>query len=482
MSKAGNSILNIKDRVLIQIKYNRLHHALSLIENTVKFIFSEPLCVSQVLHSEILDDLCLKIGQQNLKMIHHDSMRCSLVKSDVLIYVYVVSKLQRSGGHSQIIKNFINARPQGLHIILSTELAGSSDSNSLKNGLKEDCQVVFEKTPRGDLQKRLTWLQEKLLNIRAEKVYLFNHHQDSVAIAAMQPEMQLDVCFYHHGDHHLCLGAHLEHVEHIDFHPMGYHFCRNEAGIDNRYIPLSIADRGARPSGWSFCENGLITTCTAGRSNKIELPYFVSYLDMVPRILDATGGRHLHIGRLSPWALFKIRRGLKRRGISEERFIYTPWVSSVWRTLHEYRVDLYIASFPYGGGLTLIEAMGAGVPVALHRHIFSRVLSSIEIGYFGAFSWRQPRELIEYCSSITPEKLQSDSILSRKHYEQHHTGKDLRSMLEGDRAMEKAPGDLSDKFYIQRDEWALWMVNQVTLKAVLMKSLYRLFKRIRSYF
>ena len=43
-----------------------------------------------------------------------------------------------------------------------------------------------------------------------------------------------------------------------------------------------------------------------------------------------------------------------------ERFIYMPWVPSVWKTLHDCRVDLYIASFPYGGGLTLIEAMGAG--------------------------------------------------------------------------------------------------------------------------
>ncbi len=58
--------------------------------------------------------------------------------------------------------------------------------------------------------------------------------------------MKLDASFYHHGDHHLCLGVYLSHLEHIDPHPMGYHNCRDALGIDNTYIPLTVDDKGDR--------------------------------------------------------------------------------------------------------------------------------------------------------------------------------------------------------------------------------------------
>jgi len=125
--------------------------------------------------------------------------------------------------------------------------------------------------------------------------------------------------------------GYLRHIEHIDPHPMGYHNYREALGIDNTFIPLSVDDKGPRPKEGFWKKKGYLTTCTAARSNKIEIPYFISYLDVIPSLLKITGGRHIHIGRLTPWALFKIRRGLKRYGIQSDRFIYTPWVPSVWK-------------------------------------------------------------------------------------------------------------------------------------------------------
>ena len=229
--KGHKSICSLKENIILLIDKGDTDKALRLIHDFVEYILTEPLYVSQVFGSKTLDALCQRIGQINLEKIKPEIDEINHPQLDKQAYVYIVTKLQNSGGHTRVIEDFIKSRPQDRHFILSTGLAGKSDSDYLLEKLDKKIDTTFEQAPKGNFQKRLTWLQKRLLKIQPKRVYLFNHHQDSVAVSAIQPEMNINTSFYHHGDHHLCLGVYLRNIEHIDPHPMGYHNCRGLLGI-----------------------------------------------------------------------------------------------------------------------------------------------------------------------------------------------------------------------------------------------------------
>ena len=472
-----DSLLALSESVREAIVADDLDRGLNVIHDFVERIITEPLCASQVYGSRELDALCQEIGRRSLSHIasHRISREASPCHG---VYAYLITKLQKSGGHTRIIEEFIRARPKARHVLLSTELSGRSSVSYFLQGRTNSMDVFFESAPRASFAERLTWLQSRLLAIRPDRSYLFNHHQDSVAVAAIQPEMGLPASYYHHGDHHLCLGVFLSHLDHIDPHPMGYYNCREKLGIENRYVPLTVEERPecrARP----FRKDGMLVTCTAARSNKVEIPYYAQYTDLVPRLLQKTKGRHVHIGRLTPWALLKIRRGLSKCGVPATSFVYIPWVSNVWKALVEHDVDLYIASFPYGGGLTLIEAMGAGVPVAVHRHIYSRILSGIDLAYSDVFSWRSPDALIQYCVEVTAQELEDAGSRSRAQYETFHRWEVFAHLLDTDNGAELRPAELMDDFEVQSDEWAAWVEQQLSFRRLVWRTAYRLFRYLR---
>ncbi|WKU19958.1 hypothetical protein [Advenella alkanexedens] len=475
-SGSVSSLVIRVERALIQGKIN---HALVMIHDFVERIITEPICVAQVFSSHILDELCIKIGNQNLENLIDTPVNPWANSMKKPIALYIVSRLQRSGGHSRLIQDFIRSQPAKNHFILSTEIGGPSDKDYIKSIFAADNNVNFLYADNVSFASRLSWLQSMLITVQPEHVYLFNHHQDSVAVAALVPQLKLKGSFFHHGDHHLCLGVHMNYLNHVDLHPMGFHYCRDELGIDNLYMPLTFEDKKYIEYSTEFVNGGYITTATAARSNKVEIPYYVSYVDMVPKIMKATGGKHIHIGRLTPWALSRIYKQLRKHGINKDRFVYLQWTPSVWQSLQKYNVDVYIASFPYGAGLTLIEAMGAGVPVIMHQHMYSRVLSGLELAYPEAFCWADPGDLLTHLETVTVERLASEKILSRKQYESFHRSDILKTFLKDPVSIQQSVPQLSKEFRPRYDEWAAWVESQFTLSKLIYRSAYRAWRKVR---
>lgn len=479
MSINLDSLHSQKQRIRSALALNDLNKALALIHDCVERVITEPLCTAQVFGSRDLDDYCLEAGRKSFVGIdisrpsfHYDHTRMPLV-------VYIVSRLQRSGGHARLVQDFIRLQPEKYHLVLSTEVGGPSEKKFVMKYYNDDNMKLLL-APKGSFLARLEWLQILLLINQPDHIFLYNHHEDSVAAAAIIPEMGHKGSFIHHGDHHLCLGVFLNHLTHIDLHPMGYHYCRDVLSIKNHYLPLTFEDKGCILTQHSFLGKEGIITATAARSNKVEIPYFISYLDFIPRLLKATKGRHIHIGRLTPWGLRRICRKMSIEGVALDRFVYLEWTASVWKSLQDYRVDIYIASFPYGAGLTLIEAMGAGIPVIMHNHVYSSVLAGLELAYQEAFSWSDPEALIRHLKDIERSDLVRERELSRNQYELYHRPEILRSYVTKFEPPSIPVPLLSDKYCPQRDEWAVWVERQMTIWQIFRRFAYRSLRRLRN--
>lgn len=475
------SIEFLSAKIERSLNIGNIDYSLSLIHGFVERVITEPVCVAQIFSSFELDQFCLRIGRQNLAKLQlsKDNQFSNAKKSSTV--VYIVSRLQRSGGHSRLVQDFIRAQPKKKHLILSTEIGGPSDVEFYSKNFAKYKNVQFLRDAGGNFEARLKWLQSTILTILPEHVYLFNHHQDSVAAAALVPELNIAGSFCHHGDHHLCLGVHLNHLTHIDIHPMGFHHCRDKLGVNNRYLPLTFEDKGHKTVDTDFMHSGGLVTATAAGWNKIEIPYYVSYLDVIPRLIETTGGRHLHIGKLTPWALLRIHGQMKKLGVAKDRFVYVEWTSSVWKALQEHKVDIYIASFPYGAGLTLIEAMGAGVPVIMHEHMYARVLSGLELAYPEAYSWSDPSDLIGYIKTLTPSQLMLERSLSREQYEKFHKSEILEKYFKAPEHFEIDIPPLSLSYKPNLDLWASWVVSQFSISNIIFRYAYRLVRKIRRW-
>jgi hypothetical protein len=476
------SISSIKKEVQNKIALGQIDSGLRAISNFVEKIITEPICAGQVFSSQDLDELCMLMGRKSLAASAKLLVDLWPERKRVPTVVYLVSRLQRSGGHSRLVQDFIRAQPEKNHLILSTELCGSSDKDFNFRYFSSLDNVRFVRAPRKSFEKRLEWLQSSLLALQPDHVFIFNHHQDSVAVAALVPELGFKGSFIHHGDHHLCLGVHMDHLDHVDLHPMGYHYCRDELGVDNHYLPLTFEDKQCVPIQTDFMDYGSLTTATVAGSNKIEVPYYISYVELIPQVLKVTGGKHIHIGKLTPWTRWRIYSQLRKHRIPKDRFIYINWVPSVWEALQEHNVDLYLASFPYGAGLSLIEAMGAGIPVILHRHMYSRVNSSLELAYSEANCWSDSSELLTYLSSLRPEKLVRERQLARQQYERFHRPEILQNYLSSGDPIKISVPPLAKSFKPRWDEWAGWAESRVSVSHLIYRFAYRTFRTIRARF
>lgn len=460
------------------IRGGELEAALQHVEDIVERVFCEPLNTAQIFGDRLLDAACEEIGRLSLRglsgLAHAGHARPRGGS------VFIASRLQPSGGHTAVLAD-IACRMSGPVTIVLTGVVGATDVPAIRNAFRNAPALEFICVPPGSRLGKLQWLQACVRDIHPEAVWLANHHQDSVAVAAVQPDQGYVLKYLHHGDHHLCLGVFLSFGEHYDLHAMGFWNCRDVLHqTENKYLPLIVADPGADPARTGKVSEAAIVSCTAAGKNKIEHAYWPDYAHVIAEVLEKTSGRHIHVGRLSRLYRWKIRRALARKNVPPDALEFVPFVPSVARFLQERQVDLYLASFPYAGARTAVEAMAAGVAIAGHDHSGKRFLGAVDMLPPGSCVWSTPDQLLHFLSENDRAALQERGGQARRHYEKYHSPESLAKALQFGVAPSEFPPRPRPAVSDALDA-ALMRSAQLTFSGILKRRGLRYFRALKAF-
>ena len=418
---------SLEDYVKQALNKNEFSSALDAVKQFVVSVINEHKAPGEVIGSRRLDELCRIIGD-----IYFDYYKTTYLFNDNYQVdsnkvVIICTGLYKYGGTSLLIGDLIKAHGNDECTILATNFLDDMSKEDLELSRIGDTNAEVVIAPKCNSADKLKWLVEQLIKISPARIFLLNHHQDSVIISAVQPFIdKTKVIFYHHADHNLCLGVHLKGAIHIDPHNVGYFNCRDNENIANNfYLPLTVDDKLYNRCGSKFLKNGELTTCSSATFHKFKNFYLYPYVDLIVERFLIREGVHFHIGNIPEWDKAIILDKLREQNIDTNRFVHIAWVPCLWKTLVEKDIDLFIGSFPISGARTLIEVMGAGVPILMAENYLSRFHSSRDIVYSDSLIWQYPQEFCDIISSVDEVILNQQSAKSRNHYVLHYSNKTI---------------------------------------------------------
>lgn len=405
----------LQEAVVKCVSEKRYDEAMTLVKSFVEKVINDPESVGVVLTSRELDILCETLADAYYGYRRHAP------KAERRGTIIVASELVNAGGHVELIKDYValGLFESPVRVVLSDVFNRIERDEVGEWEASLGCEV-FIAEPR-TLSGKLDVLVERIEEWNPSTILTVGHNQDVVCIVAAHAPGPTNRFYIHHGDHHLSLGVTCHAFQHVDLHNMTYELCKNEVGVACQYYwPLSAV----RPSRekTSFLDRGALTTCACGRMSKFESgSYAFSYERAVALMLKVTRGYHVHIGELTEEFIQKIHSELDVEGVSRDRFIHIEWVASLSRALVEELVDVYIASFPIGGGKAVVEAMSVGIPVVTHESYRSRYLGCVNLAYPESFVWNTYEQLIDIFECWDVKALRKHGQFALRHFERYYS-------------------------------------------------------------
>lgn len=141
---------------------------------------------------------------------------------------------------------------------------------------------------------------------------------------------------------------------------------------------------------------GQTVTATAGREAEFTATGPLAFGAVVAEVLQATGGRHLHIGPVGLDFRIGALKALTAAGIASDRLVFLTDETQIATAFARNRIDAMLGSFPRAEAVTRIETAWTGLPQAHH----APALGS-EAAAPGSLLWRTPKDLAQGIGGLT---------------------------------------------------------------------------------
>lgn len=307
-----------------------------------------------------LDELMLRASKGLVQLpsgpAHKDSM------------VHVATEVYETGGHTRVIEDIVRAFPQCRHTLILTDVADNYLGNRLHLGfLKEryealGLEVVYLK--KSSLTARAQECATLLREFAPQAIFLFAHHFDTVANAAISGQSAPRVLYVHHCDHNPGLGATRSDYIHLDVSPPAHELCKSIPALSPIFLGLSIADSGRVAAAADRAGLVGVTCATAYKyTGRCEF----SYAEFLAAMFAEGVEKLFHIGEVPQAQQDQIRAEIRALRQDERRIEFVGNVPSLAQSLKQIAPDFFLCSYPVGGGKAMIEAMSVGLPTISPR-------------------------------------------------------------------------------------------------------------------
>jgi len=343
---------------------------------------------------------------------------------------HVLTEIYAVGGHTRVLADVINGLPEYRHRVVLTDLYGRISAKELPipdlAAFLEGKSVETLVLAPAKLEDRVRQLVGLLLQARPAACFLYPHHADVIATAAVSDRTCRRSILVHHCDHLPSLGPTRGDYVHADVTAECHGECLKITGGTARYLGLTAQDYGAGVAKEG--KDTLDAACSGPPAKFWPDPPGFRYVDLVREVMHSAGGRYYHIGGIPPSVLADIRSHLEAAAIESSRFVDVGRVESVWQTLKGLDADFYVDSYPMGGGKTLVEALGVGLPVIIPSIAGRSPLAVPGLNMESAIRWRSVEEIASVVNLVRQNR-GTLSVRSRRDYDANYSQARFREKL-----------------------------------------------------
>jgi glycosyltransferase involved in cell wall biosynthesis len=263
--------------------------------------------------------------------------------------LHLASGVYNVGGHSRLIKNWIQAFPQFNHSLLVTE-QNLEIPDFLSETLEENGGDIFNLPPAANLTAKARAVRRIARGF--DYVLLHHHPNDIIPVVALATEDCPPVAAINHADHLFGFGIAVTDLM-VEFCRLGEQLSKNRRfARETTVVPYLISVRQpeiSRREARQALGTGedAVVLITIGSPYKYQPNEKYNFFATAKKILERNPAARLY--------LIGAEEAQASAEQKHERMIFTGFIPDP--ILYQAAADIYVEGFPVGGGLATVESV-----------------------------------------------------------------------------------------------------------------------------
>lgn len=438
--QAADKIIHMNEQKLLSAQNDLRRYPALTIDQAIqrvmdyagRFAFGQKdFVLKHAYYSSYIDTLCASLGCID-RIRHPEHVQWNANTKHICIVNGVLSP--RGGGIFAEINELIEMFKDKQVYLFVTNM----------KSVPEEAQSILERhsnisivCPPQDVEQRLAWFQEKLVEIAPYRCYYYCSHRDTYGAALVQPGTPENIALFSFDHGYLC-GISNPYLTTIAAkRPVDYWMLKKKFG--EKVILLPAWSNGAVGcEGYVYQpfykHDKIITASGAARYYKVDGKPPCRYIDFIIDLLKQGGGIHYHFGELPEVVLNEIQEKLLQTGVDKNCFVHIPWAENIPLELLKRNVDVFIEPFPVVSYKLTLQVLSIGVPVIAHVG-----LMRMEITDFipkESFFWRTKDEFIRLLLQADKKTLLEKSKQSISYFNEYHSYNKVKKLLYENKSMD----------------------------------------------